>query len=94
MTATPDGSRQLSDGLLIEGSLTARLLGLRLLSIDTRIVVAPAALREGSAPSAPAARRVGAAPLGAALARAERCLDEGAAQLAALPQRAAADPPG
>jgi hypothetical protein len=46
-------------------------------------VVAPAVLREGSASPASTPRRVGTAPVGAALAHAERCLDEGAARLAA-----------
>jgi hypothetical protein len=79
VTASPDGSRRLADGLLIEASVVARLLGLRLLEVDAAVVVAPAETRE----VALATSRVRSQPVGAALAAAERCIDEGAATLAA-----------
>ena len=80
LTAIPDAGRHLSDGLVVEGALVARLLGLRLLAVDARLVVAPAALREPPPPSAVRARPE---RIGAALTAAERCLDDGAASLEA-----------
>jgi hypothetical protein len=57
--------------VVVEGSLVARLLGLRLLVIDARLVLAPAQLR--GAPST----AQGPAPhgVGARLATAQRLLD-------------------
>jgi hypothetical protein len=71
--AIPDGERELSDGLLVEASLVARLLRVRLLAIDARLIIAPARV-DGRSP---------AGPIGARLAAAERSLSEGAASLAA-----------
>jgi hypothetical protein len=40
--AVPDRTRRLSDGVLVDASLQARLLGMRLLTIDATVVLAPA----------------------------------------------------
>ena len=59
--------------------MDARLLGLRLLGVEAAVVVAPAEMREAAVP----APRLRPRPIGAGLAAAERCIDEGAAVLAA-----------
>jgi hypothetical protein len=53
LTAVPDRRRHLADGILVEASILARLLGLRLLTIHATVVLAPA---DVTAPSASAAR--------------------------------------
>ena len=40
--ATPDRRRRLSEGVLVEARIRARLLGIRLLTIDATVVLAPA----------------------------------------------------
>jgi hypothetical protein len=88
LTATPDRRRRLSDGVLVDASIHARLLGLRLLTIDASIVLVPADVMAASpaaqppAPrsSGPSRRRSGAA--GPRLAQAVRSLDEAAELLA------------
>ena len=45
-TVVPDSSKRLSDGLLIETSVLARLLGVRLLTLEGTVVVTPAQLRD------------------------------------------------
>jgi hypothetical protein len=52
--ATPDRRRRLSEGVLVEARIRARLLGIRLLTIDATVVLAPAAV---TAPSLPAHER-------------------------------------
>jgi hypothetical protein len=42
----PDSSKRLSDGLLIETAVLARLFGFRLLTLEGTVVVTPAQLRE------------------------------------------------
>ena len=42
----PDSSKRLSDGLLIETSVLARLFGFKLLTLEGTVVVTPAQLRE------------------------------------------------
>jgi hypothetical protein len=42
LRGTPDGRRRPSDGLVAEASIVARLLRLRLLTLDATVVVAPA----------------------------------------------------
>lgn len=69
VTAVPDRRRRLSEGMLVEASIIARVLGAKLLSLEASIVVLPAAPR-----AAPVAR-------GRGLADAVRSLDEGAAIL-------------
>ena len=81
LVATPDGRRELSDGLLVEASVVARLLRVRLLEIDVSLAVSPARV-SGRAPAA-ARPRPQTAAIGAGLAAAERSLSEGAASLAA-----------
>ena len=39
---TPDRRKRLSEGVLLEATIRARLLGLRLLTIDATVVLAPA----------------------------------------------------
>jgi hypothetical protein len=51
LTAVPDRSRSLSAGILIQGSVLARVLGVRLLTLDTHVVLMPADVT--SARSAP-----------------------------------------
>jgi hypothetical protein len=40
--AVPDRTRRLSDGVLVDASLQGRLLGIRLLTVDATVVLAPA----------------------------------------------------
>jgi len=91
LIAVPDGGRQLSDGLLVEASVVARLLRIRLLAIDARLIVAPAqvegrrraAARIADGMLAPATPPTRTRAIGAGLGTAERLLSEGAASLAA-----------
>ena len=91
VTAIPDGTRQLSDGLVIDACVVARLLRIRLLTLDANVIVSPAAMKVPHAgdvpgrgisirPAGPHGRRD---PIGAGLAGAERAIEEGAATLAA-----------
>jgi hypothetical protein len=93
LTAVPDRRRRLSDGLVVEASIVARLLGIRLLKLDATVVVVPADVTASS--SAPHAspglaparvtlpdRRPDAA--GGGLTEAVQRIDEGAAILAEL----------
>jgi hypothetical protein len=93
LTAIPDRSRRLSDGVLVDASIRARLLGLRLLTIDATIVLVPADVA-GTSPTAhpaaaqrPAPRPVPPAPrrsvaAGPRLAQAVRTINEAAELLA------------
>lgn len=45
-TVVPDSSKRLSDGLLIETSVLARLFGIKLLTLEGAVVVTPAQLSE------------------------------------------------
>jgi hypothetical protein len=92
----PDRSKRLSDATLVEASISARLLGLRLLTLDATIALVPAdvtapmpAVADGAPradrraparPSGDSQRRSG--PIGHRLADAVRNLDEGAKLLA------------
>jgi hypothetical protein len=92
LTAIPDRRRRLSDGVLVDASIHARLLGLRLLTVDATIVLVPADVAGTSPPahpaagrpaprsSAPAPRRSVAA--GPRLAQAVRTINEAAELLA------------
>jgi hypothetical protein len=73
LIAVPDGDGQLSEGLLVEGRLVARLLGVRLLTIDAHLVLTPAQL---TAPAARNPRRLRTSAVGARLAAAQRLLDD------------------
>jgi hypothetical protein len=93
LTAAPDRNRRASDGVLIETSVLARLLGIRLLTLDATVVLMPAEvtaprsaahLPEERASAPPPGRlppRPGAASRG--LAEAVRNINEGSAVLAA-----------
>ena len=80
-----DGHGRLSQGVLVEASVVARLLGLRVLTLEATALLAPADLRAGPAaqaevagaprPVAPVARTAAARR---GLAEAVRDLDEGA----------------
>jgi hypothetical protein len=77
LIAVPDDGRPLSEGLLVEASVVARLLRIRLLAIDARLIVAPAHVqRRTRTPVTPRPHR---RRIGTGLAVAERMLDEGAA---------------
>ena len=76
-TLAPDAASHLSDGVVVETRLIARLLGVRILRVDGVVHLAPARL-EGAAsststlgPSLAAERQ-----LGAGLARASRLLED------------------
>ena len=86
VTAIPDGTRQLSDGLVIDASLVARLLRIRLLTVDVSVIVSPAemkALRAAPVPGRAAGPRGRPDRIGAGLAGAEQAIEEGAVTLAA-----------
>jgi hypothetical protein len=90
LIVAPDGGRQLTEGLVLEASVVARLLGVRLLVIDANLIVAPAQVKDRTraatyatgkalAPVEPPTRTHA---IGAGLAAAERYLSEAAASLA------------
>ena len=54
VTAIPDGTRQLSDGLIIDASVVARLLRIRLLTLDASVIVSPAEMKAPHAGTCPA----------------------------------------
>ncbi len=99
-TVTPDREgRRSSDATLVEASVTARLLGMRLLTLDAKVALVPAdvtvptprAVREPVA-RAPAlasgnSRERGGAAGSRGLADAVRNLDEGAKLLAEVQRR-------
>jgi hypothetical protein len=82
--------QRLSEAILVEASVVARLLRIRLLVIDASLIIAPAqvegrtraATYAADEPLAPVTPRTRARAIGAGLAAAERCLSEGAASLA------------
>ena len=87
LTVAPDRRRRLSQGVLVEASILARLLGLRLLTLEATMVLVPAEVTTRSPAQRPATSRAsGPAPrnggsAGGArrgLADAVRSLDEGA----------------
>jgi len=73
----PQRGRRLSDGVLVEASILARVLGVRLLTLDATVVLAPADVGEPAAPP-PAGSSRGHG----GLAEAVRSIDEGARVLA------------
>jgi hypothetical protein len=92
LTAAPDRRRRPSDGLVVEASIVARLLGVRLLRLNATVVIAPAdvtaqpSARHDSRPrtrtrplGVPPSR---SAPVGGGLAQAVQRIDESAAILA------------
>jgi hypothetical protein len=98
----PDRNRRLGDGVLVDASILARVLGIRLLTLDARVSVLPADVRRPS--SAPtdsrrprtSARSSSVAPqpsgaIGHGLADAVRAINEGAAILAEARSNGATD---
>jgi hypothetical protein len=92
-TAIPDRRRRLSEGVLVEARIRARLLGIRLLTIDATVVLAPAdvtapsvaahdSLQRASARSSGISRNRSAAT-GHGLAEAVQSINEGMELLAA-----------
>jgi hypothetical protein len=57
LDVTPDATRRLSEGGIVEASVVARLLGMRLLRLHATIALAPAEVRPATAPA-----RAGASP--------------------------------
>ena len=92
LMATPDRRRRLSDGVLVDASIHARLLGLKLLTVDAAIVLMPADVSAPSAAAHPAAGRSAprssaaasrrAVAAGPRLAQAVRSINEAAEVLA------------
>lgn len=98
LTVAPDRGRRLSGGAYVAATLVARLLGMRLLTIDAEIALVPADARPlGSADVRPLGSAADARPVrtsprralatgsraaGPGLARAVRTMDEGAELLA------------
>jgi hypothetical protein len=92
LTAVPDPGKRLSDGVLVEARIRARLLGLPILKVDATVVLAPAGLTaptsaardlpigSSSRPSRAALTRSGDSRGG--LAEAVRTINEGAELLA------------
>ena len=89
LAATPDRRRSLADGVLVEASVRARLLGLRILRLDGTVVLAPADVtgfphgaRAAPAPPSPRPAKIGAttraAPTGRRLTEAVQSINEGA----------------
>lgn len=88
----PDPGRRRSDTALVEASVTARLLGMRILTLDATVALVPAEVRVATPPvpdraahvpaGSPGDARGRAVPVGPRLADAVRNLDEGARLLA------------
>lgn len=72
-----DRRRRLSDGALVEASILARVLGIRLLTLDATVVVVPA-----DVPPAVSPRARSSPAVGRGLADAVRSINEGAELLA------------
>jgi hypothetical protein len=91
--AVPDRNRRLADGILVDACILARVLGIRLLTLDARVILLPADVKTPSSAPADArrprtsARSSAVAPqpsgaIGHGLADAVRAINEGAAILA------------
>ena len=74
-TLAPDTTSHLSDGVVVETRLVARLLGLRVLRVDGVVHLAPARLEMPG--TAAVGARESQLALGADLARASSLLDDG-----------------
>lgn len=88
LTVAPDRRRRLSDAVLVEASLVARLAGIRLLTIDATVTLVPADVSTSTSTpgGAPVPRRQLSAVAGHRLAEAVRSIDE-AEQLLAQARR-------
>jgi hypothetical protein len=80
LIAVPNADRPLSEGLVVEASVVARVFRIRLLAVDARVVISPAHVH-GQSPAVPP--RTQRRAIGARLVAAERFIDEGASSLAA-----------
>jgi hypothetical protein len=92
LTAVPDPGKRLSDGILVDACIRARLLGMPILKVEATVVLAPAGLtaptaaardlpiRSSARPSRAASTRSGDSREG--LAEAVRTINEGAELLA------------
>jgi hypothetical protein len=87
--AVPDHRRRLSNGVLVDGSIVARILGLRLLTLEATIVLLPAdvSVPRSASFDAPARSSAPAIPrwqadAGQGLAEAVQSIEEGAQLLA------------
>ncbi len=92
LRAVPDPRKHLTDGVLLEASVLAHILGVRLLTLDMTVVLVPAdvavpssmprdpPMRPAARPSGVSAARSGAT--GRGLAEAVRSINEGAELLA------------
>jgi hypothetical protein len=102
LTAVPDRRRRLSEGILVEASVLARLLGIRLLKLDATVVLTPAetAARSAAPRDPPALESARASnlpptrlyPAGRGLAEAIRHINEGEELLAEARQDGARSP--
>jgi hypothetical protein len=93
VAAVPDRNRRLADGVLVDASILARVFGIRLLTLDARVMLLPADVATPSSARADSRRpRASARPsavesgpsgaIGPGLADAVRAINEGAAILA------------
>ena len=57
MRAVPNPRRRLNDGVLIQASVLARVLGVRLLTVDTTVILVPAEVQVPAARGAPVSVR-------------------------------------
>jgi hypothetical protein len=80
LIAVPNADRPLSEGLVVEASVVARVFRIRLLAVDARVVISPAHVH-GQSPAVPP--RTQRRAIGARLVAAARFIDEGASSLAA-----------
>ena len=87
----PDRSKRLSDATLVEASIVARVLGMRLLTLDATIALVPADLTAPTpaVEARPLHRDRGAHASSHRLADAVRNLDEGAKLLAEVQRNGA-----
>ena len=88
LTVATDRRGRLSQGVLVEGSILARLLGMRLLRLEATVVLTPADVETSTGPRRAARRPSSASPPRRSagprrgLADATRDIDEGARLLA------------
>jgi hypothetical protein len=73
-TLAPDAASHLSDGVVVQTRLVARLLGLQVLRVDGVVHLAPARLEPLLGDGV---RRAAREPLGAGLVEAARLLEDG-----------------
>jgi hypothetical protein len=82
LAAIPNRRRRLSDGVLVDASIRARVLGIRLLTIDATVVLGPAEVDAVSCAAHDPSQRTSARSSRHALADAVRSINEGADLLA------------